>query len=76
MNAPLVTPDEPEVVVREPSPPRRPVNCVVHVMNLVRPFTLGQLKQLLGRTGKIVESGFWINSIKSHCYVTVSSKLP
>lgn len=38
----------------------------------VRPFTLGQLKELLNRTGTVVEEGFWIDKIKSHCYVTVS----
>lgn len=37
----------------------------------VRPFTLGQLKELLNRTGSVVEEGFWIDKIKSHCYVTV-----
>lgn len=72
VSQPLVAPDEPETSSRTLSPPRRPVSCVVHVMNLVRPFTVSQLKQLLGRTGKLIESGFWINSIKSHCYVTVS----
>lgn len=41
----------------------------------VRPFTLGQLKELLGRTGTLVEDGFWIDKIKSHCYVTVSSHM-
>lgn len=40
----------------------------------VRPFTLGQLKELLSRTGTLVEEGFWIDKIKSHCYVTVSSR--
>lgn len=39
----------------------------------VRPFTLGQLKELLNRTGSVVEEGFWIDKIKSHCFVTVSS---
>lgn len=38
----------------------------------MRPFTLGQLKELLSRTGTLVEDGFWIDKIKSHCYVTVS----
>ncbi len=38
----------------------------------MRPFTLGQLKELLSRTGTLVEEGFWIDKIKSHCYVTVS----
>ena len=37
----------------------------------VRPFTLGQLKELLGRTGTVLDDGFWIDKIKSHCYVTV-----
>jgi len=64
--------DEPVVVrQRSPSPARRPPSNVVHVTGLVRPFTLGQLKQLLGRTGKLVDDGFWIDSIKSHCYVVV-----
>lgn len=39
----------------------------------VRPFTLGQLKELLNRTGTVVEEGFWIDKIKSHCFVTVST---
>lgn len=39
----------------------------------VRPFTLGQLKELLNRTGTVVEEGFWIDKIKSHCIVTVST---
>ena len=39
--------------------------------NLVRPFTLNQLKDLLGKHGTLVEGGFWIDKIKSHCYVVV-----
>jgi hypothetical protein len=38
---------------------------------LVRPFTVNQLKELLARTGTIVEGGFWIDKIKSKCYVQV-----
>jgi hypothetical protein len=38
---------------------------------LVRPFTVNQLKELLARTGSIVEAGFWIDKIKSKCYVQV-----
>lgn len=64
--------DEPvDVGRRSSSPARRPPSNVVHVTGLVRPFTLGQLKELLGRTGTLVEDGFWIDSIKSHCYVVV-----
>ncbi|XP_014118144.1 PREDICTED: apoptotic chromatin condensation inducer in the nucleus-like [Pseudopodoces humilis] len=39
----------------------------------VRPFTLGQLKELLGRTGRLKDDGFWIDRIKSHCFVTYCS---
>ena len=42
----------------------------------VRPFTLGQLKELLKRTGSVLEEGFWIDKIKSHCFVTVGTPPP
>ena len=45
---------------------------VLYITNLVRPFTVTQLRELLQRTGRIVEDGFWIDSIKSKCYVQVS----
>lgn len=54
------------------SPPRFPVSKTVHVRNLVRPFTVNQLKALLSKTGEIVEDSFWIDKIKSHCLVSVS----
>lgn len=41
--------------------------------NLVRPFTLNQLKELLGKHGTLAEDGFWIDKIKSHCYVVYNS---
>jgi len=67
-----IAPDDPvDVRQRSPSPARRTSTNVVHVTGLVRPYTLGQLKELLGRTGKLVDDGFWIDSIKSHCYVVV-----
>uniref|UniRef100_A0A8C6UGM9 Apoptotic chromatin condensation inducer 1a n=1 Tax=Neogobius melanostomus TaxID=47308 RepID=A0A8C6UGM9_9GOBI len=68
-----ITIDDPVRTARQPSPPRGNVSNIVHVCNLVRPFTLGQLKELLSRTGTLVEDGFWIDKIKSHCYVTYSS---
>ncbi|XP_037131466.1 apoptotic chromatin condensation inducer in the nucleus [Syngnathus acus] len=68
-----ITIDDPVRTTQQPSPPRGKVSSIVHVSNLVRPFTLGQLKELLGRTGTLVEDGFWIDKIKSHCYVTYSS---
>ena len=69
---PLIKPDEPEAARRSPSPARNPAGKIVHVRNLVRPFTLGQLKELLRRTGPFDEDSFWIDKIKSHCFVTVS----
>jgi len=51
---------------REPSPARRKSSTVIYIRNLVRPFTVNQLKELLARTGKITD--FWIDNIKSKCY--------
>ncbi|XP_030607570.1 apoptotic chromatin condensation inducer in the nucleus [Archocentrus centrarchus] len=68
-----ITIDDPVRTAKQPSPPRGKVSTIVHICNLVRPFTLGQLKELLSRTGTLVEEGFWIDKIKSHCYVTYSS---
>uniref|UniRef100_A0A3P8XJ86 Apoptotic chromatin condensation inducer 1b n=1 Tax=Esox lucius TaxID=8010 RepID=A0A3P8XJ86_ESOLU len=65
-----VTIDDPVRAAKQPSPPRGKVSNIVHISNLVRPFTLGQLKELLSRTGTMLEEGFWIDKIKSHCYVT------
>ncbi|CAJ1086030.1 apoptotic chromatin condensation inducer 1b isoform X2 [Xyrichtys novacula] len=68
-----VTIDDPVRTNRQPSPPHGKVSNILHVTNLVRPFTLGQLKELLGRTGSMVEEGFWIDKIKSHCFVTYTT---
>ncbi|CAG2105781.1 unnamed protein product, partial [Medioppia subpectinata] len=43
---------------------------VVFIRNLVRPFTLLQLKEVLGKNGKLNESRFWIDRIKSKCFAT------
>ena len=56
---------------RSPSPARNPESKALHVKNLVRPFTLNQLKELLGKYGLLTNNGFWIDKIKSHCYVVV-----
>lgn len=68
-----ITIDDPVRTTRQPSPPRGKVSNIIHVINLVRPFTLFQLKELLNRTGSVVEEGFWIDKIKSHCYVTYAT---
>lgn len=56
-----------------PSPAKNPVSDVLYITNLVRPFTIKQLKELLERTGKIKEDGFWTDHIKSKCYVQYES---
>lgn len=58
-----------DIITRPPSPPRHKPSCILYISNLVRPFTLPQLKNLLQRTGRIVEDGFWIDRIKSRCFV-------
>ncbi|EDW11812.2 apoptotic chromatin condensation inducer in the nucleus isoform X1 [Drosophila mojavensis] len=62
-------------VARSPSPARNRASHVLFITNLVRPFTVLQLKGLLARTGKIVEEdGFWIDRIKSKCYVAYETE--
>lgn len=68
-----ITIDDPVRTSRDLSPPRGKTSNIIHICNLVRPFTLGQLKELLNRTGTLVEEGFWIDKIKSHCYVTYTT---
>lgn len=42
----------------------------LHITNLVRPFSLDQLTALLFQTGTYdIENRFWINSVRSHCFV-------
>uniref|UniRef100_A0A224YCE2 Apoptotic chromatin condensation inducer in the nucleus n=1 Tax=Rhipicephalus zambeziensis TaxID=60191 RepID=A0A224YCE2_9ACAR len=56
------------------SPPRNPKSRILFVRNLVRPFTLNQLKQLLQEFGDTIDSEFWIDKIKSKCFVTYVSE--
>lgn len=65
----IVKEDEDDLLTKPPNPPHQKSSCILFINNLVRPFTLPQLKNLLQRTGKIVENGFWIDRIKSKCYV-------
>lgn len=52
-----------------PSPSKNEESNILYITNLVRPFTILQLKSLLARTGKMKTDGFWIDRIKSKCYV-------
>ncbi|XP_053961325.1 apoptotic chromatin condensation inducer in the nucleus isoform X1 [Anastrepha ludens] len=58
-----------KVEQRSQSPQNKKATNILFITNLVRPFTVLQLKGLLARTGKMVEDGFWIDRIKSKCYV-------
>jgi apoptotic chromatin condensation inducer in the nucleus len=62
--------DEQRVVT--PSP--RQTSRALRIDNFLRPFTQKQLLELLGETGTIVENGFWMNAIKTHCYVIYESE--
>ena len=78
--AEAVTSAKPEVVLaaaapllEATSPAQQPRACVLHVSNLVRPFTIPQLKELLARTGHLIDGKFWIDKVKSSCLIQVSS---
>ncbi|GJS90245.1 calponin homology domain-containing protein [Tanacetum coccineum] len=43
----------------------------LRIDHFVRPFTLKAVQELLGKTGKVVS--FWMDQIKTHCYVTYES---
>ena len=58
--------------VRSPSTNHNSPSVILHITNLVRPFALSQLKELLSEDGPLVADGFWINKIKSHCFAVVS----
>ncbi|XP_028755107.1 apoptotic chromatin condensation inducer in the nucleus-like isoform X2 [Neltuma alba] len=53
-----------------PPPERSPTNSL-RIDRFLRPFTLKAVHELLGKTGKVVS--FWMDQIKTHCYVTYSS---
>ncbi|VAH43586.1 unnamed protein product [Triticum turgidum subsp. durum] len=51
--------------------PQKPATTSLRVDRFVRPFTLKAVQELLGRTGSVCS--FWMDDIKTHCYVTYSS---
>ncbi|CAH0492862.1 unnamed protein product [Peronospora farinosa] len=42
----------------------------IRIDNFVRPFTLNAVKELVQEFGSFVEEGFWMDAIKTHCFVT------
>lgn len=47
--------------------PEQAPTCYVHVLNLCRPFAVPALREMLSTYGAVED--FWIDPIKSHCYV-------
>jgi len=79
--------DEPIKPLKEALSPTnksaKPLSNILHISNLTRPFTLSQLKELLGKYGALLTNVtsttsekhyFWINSVKSHCYVAFENE--
>ena len=63
--------DEP-VRIKDPSTALEPASQILYIRGLTRPFTLPLLKELLGRYGTLVDGEFWLDKIKSQCFVTVN----
>eukprot|EP00252_Welwitschia_mirabilis_P016310 TRINITY_DN3598_c0_g1_i2.p1 TRINITY_DN3598_c0_g1~~TRINITY_DN3598_c0_g1_i2.p1 ORF type:complete len:433 (+),score=123.01 TRINITY_DN3598_c0_g1_i2:955-2253(+) len=52
-------------------PSQRPPTTSLRIDRFVRPFTIKALHELLGKTGTV--TAFWMDHIKTHCYVMYSS---
>ncbi|XP_057500976.1 formin-like protein 5 [Actinidia eriantha] len=61
--------DAPKERVVPPSP--KPPTNSLKIDRFLRPFTLKAVQELLGKTGTV--ASFWMDHIKTHCYVTYSS---
>ncbi|ETI50453.1 hypothetical protein, variant 1 [Phytophthora nicotianae P1569] len=46
------------------------LRTTLRIDNFVRPFTLNAVKTLVQELGNFVEDGFWMDAIKTHCFVT------
>ncbi|KAJ0843646.1 putative transcription regulator SAP family [Helianthus annuus] len=53
-----------------PSSSKAPTTSL-RIDNFLRPFTLKAVQEFLGKTGTVVS--FWMDQIKTHCYVTYAS---
>ncbi|KAK8952419.1 hypothetical protein KSP39_PZI003699 [Platanthera zijinensis] len=51
--------------------PKKPATTSLRIDNFLRPFTLKAVQELLGKTGRVCD--FWMDHIKTHCFVTYSS---
>ncbi|CAF0956821.1 unnamed protein product [Didymodactylos carnosus] len=64
--------DEP-MRVKDVTPSNQPPSKILYIRGLTRPFTVPQLKELLSRYGTLVDGDFWVDKIKSQCFVTYDS---
>lgn len=64
-----VSHEEPKERVVPPS--SKAPTTSLRIDRFLRPFTLKAVQELLGKTGTVVS--FWMDQIKTHCYVTYSS---
>ncbi|CAF0853167.1 unnamed protein product [Adineta steineri] len=64
--------DEP-VRVKDPTETLEPPSRILYIRGLTRPFTLPLLKELLSRFGTLVDGEFWLDKIKSQCFVTYTT---
>ncbi|XP_021714127.1 actin cytoskeleton-regulatory complex protein PAN1-like [Chenopodium quinoa] len=56
---------------REVPPSSKPATNSLRIDRFLRPFTLKAVQELLSKTGTV--TSFWMDHIKTHCYVTYSS---
>ncbi|XP_010916922.1 uncharacterized protein [Elaeis guineensis] len=61
--------DSPKERVVPPS--QKPPTTSLRIDRFLRPFTLKAVQELLAKTGTVCS--FWMDQIKTHCYVTYSS---
>ncbi|KAJ6397983.1 hypothetical protein OIU77_018904 [Salix suchowensis] len=52
-------------------PSQKPPTNSLRIDRFLRPFTLKAVQELLGKTGSV--TSFWMDHIKTHCYVTYSA---
>jgi len=59
---------------KELSPAKNSISTIVYVRNLSRPFTRQQLSELLSMDGSYDKERFWIDKVKSQCYVAYENE--
>ncbi|KAG2525958.1 hypothetical protein JM16_004150 [Phytophthora kernoviae] len=69
-NDKLTSPADPEDNEKAVEPTEDQQIKTLRIDNFVRPFTLNAVKALVQECGDFVEDGFWMDVIKTHCFVT------